>query len=569
MAANKDSGHKVPEKNQIRWRVSAKELLALPGKKALDVILDAPMPAHLVQSLAEEDLFWLVKDIGPEDALPILSLASNEQWQYLLDLELWQDDRLHVDSVNRWLSLLLNADPERFLIWGLREHVELIELNLFRNIEVRIRQEDESASDFDDTYFTLDGAFYISINQGKYHQSIRQFLERLQSHDRDKFNGILLEIAGVLPAETEEEIYRLRNIRLAEKGFLPFDEALGIYQHLGSQSIVETESDMQNVLEEPKPAEHLPVSASLLVKGQDLFSMSLECIEESHILERLQVELAAVCNQVVSADRRRVQDKEDLAAVVRKVCGYLSLGLEKATEGDRHKAAIMLQKYPLHQIFRAGYGTALELQWEAKKWLHKSWFATAPFDLGFWEDQWEGLLEGILKKRPIFHTGYTPSSKGEPFREFETAEDLTRCHEALDQIVALDNLLNLLFGKTPFAESIEAHHAVTYKSLLLTCWARHELGLSEDMEPLQAEHLRSFFVRLWSKGERPPLRISDDMKQAFLDWLAERSGPAAPGIVEQLGPTLQRLLAEIEKDYGSVSLEDLDPRHVKHLLITP
>ncbi len=567
MAANKDSDHKVPEKSQIRWSVSAKELLALPGEKALDVILDAPMPAHLVQSLAEEDLFWLVKEIGPEDALPILSLASNEQWQYLLDLELWQDDRLHGDSVNRWVGLLLKADPERFLIWGLREHVELIELNLFRNIQVRIRQEDESASDFDDTYFTLDDVFYISINHGKYHQSIRQFLERLQSHNRDKFNGVLLEIAGVLPAETEEEIYRLRNIRLAEKGFLPFDEALGIYQHLGSQSIFETESDMQEVLEGPKPTEHLPVSASLLVKGQDLFSMSLECIEESHVLERLQVELAAVCNQVVSADRRRIQDKEALGAVVRKVCGYLSLGLEKVTEGDRHKAAIMLQRYPLQQIFRAGYGTALELQWETKKWFHKSWFATAPFDLGFWGDQWEGMLEGILKKRPIFHTGYTPSSKGEPFREFETLEDLTSCHEALNQIVPLDNLLNLLLGKTPFAESIETHHAVTYESLLLTFWARHELGLSEDMEPLQAEHLKSFFGRLWSKGERP-FRISDDTKQAFLDWLTERSGPAVPGIVEQLGPTLQRLFDKLEKDYGSVSLEDLDPRHVKHLLVT-
>jgi hypothetical protein len=47
--------------------------MALPGKKALDVILESSMPARLVQSLAEEDLFWLVQDIGPEDALPILA----------------------------------------------------------------------------------------------------------------------------------------------------------------------------------------------------------------------------------------------------------------------------------------------------------------------------------------------------------------------------------------------------------------------------------------------------------------------------------------------------------------
>ena len=78
-----------PGKGHELTRPSPEKLLAAPGKKALRFILDSPTPAHLVQSLAEEDLFWLVQEIGPEDALPILSLASNDQWQYLLDVELW------------------------------------------------------------------------------------------------------------------------------------------------------------------------------------------------------------------------------------------------------------------------------------------------------------------------------------------------------------------------------------------------------------------------------------------------------------------------------------------------
>ena len=117
---------KAPEKPGASSSLSPTELLRLSGKKALDKILDSPMPARLVQSLAEEDLFWLVQDIGPEDALPILSLASNEQWQYLLDLEVWDKDRLEIDSVNQWLGLLLKADPERFLIWGLRENTVVL-----------------------------------------------------------------------------------------------------------------------------------------------------------------------------------------------------------------------------------------------------------------------------------------------------------------------------------------------------------------------------------------------------------------------------------------------------------
>jgi len=41
---------------------------------------------------------------------------------------------------------------------------------------------------------------------------------------------VLLEATHVIPAETEEEELRWRNVRLAEKGFLAFDEAIGIYQ---------------------------------------------------------------------------------------------------------------------------------------------------------------------------------------------------------------------------------------------------------------------------------------------------------------------------------------------------
>ncbi|MCK4729051.1 MAG: hypothetical protein KAT27_09025, partial [Desulfobacterales bacterium] len=391
--------------------------MRLPGNKALELILESPRPVTLVQSLAEEDLFWLVQEIGPEDALPILSLASNDQWQYLLDLELWTKDRLKIDSVNLWVDLLLKADPERFLIWGLREHIELIELHLFKNIEVRIRKEDESPSDFDEGYFSLDGLFYIRIKHEKYDQTIRELLERLAEHDINKFHQVLLELAGVLPAEVEERMYRFRNVRLAEKGFLPFEEAVGIYQYLNPESLLVKEPQLRKVIREQQPAQPVPASTLLLVQDQDLFYISLRRIEESHILERLQMEFTAMCNQIISADALVVRDKENLADVVRKACGYLDIGLEKVTGGSPNKAARLLQKFPLHHIFRVGYGAALKLRWKTEKWLKESWFVRESFDLSFWEDDWEEILEGLLKKRPLFYTSF---SEGKPYREFKT-----------------------------------------------------------------------------------------------------------------------------------------------------
>ncbi len=539
--------------------------MALPAKKALDVILESLTPARLVQSLAEEDLFWLVQDIGPEDALPILSRASNDQWQYLLDLELWRKDRLEIDSVNRWFDLLLKADPQRFLTWGLHEHIQLIELSLFKNIEVRIMEEDESLSDLDESWFSLDDVLYVRVRDEKYYQVIKEFLDRLAEYDLNRWRQVLLEVTGVLSAETEENIYRLRNVRLAEKGFLPFEEAVGIYQPLSAQSLLEKEPDAQNMVEQPDLFEVIPVSKSLLIQDTDPFFMALRYVEDSHTLERLEMDFSAMCNQIMSADGLVAREKEDLATVVRKVCGYLNIGLRKLTDGDMQKAPSLLEEFPLNQIFRVGFGAALELKWKAEKWIKKSWFVARDLELNFWEDDWEGVLGGLLKKRPLFYAAFSEGS--DPYREFKSIEDINRCRETLDQIMAMDHLLSLVFAHTPLAHPVKTYQPVSYKNLFLTCWARDHLGQPEKIEPFRAEELKAFFLDLWVKGKKP-YRVDEKMKKSFWDWLALRSGVAANEFQTQAEP-LDNLFGELEEEYGSVSLDEPDPRYVKHFLVTP
>ena len=545
--------------------ISPEELLALPGEKALELILESPRPVTLVQSLAEEDLFWLVREIGHEDALPVLALASNDQWQFLFDLELWTKDRLEIKSVNRWVDLLLKADPDRFLIWGLSKNIELIDLYLFKNIDLRIREEDESPSDFDDDYFSLDGLFYIRINHKKYDQTIGQLLERLAQHDLEKFHQVLLELAGVLPAEVEENIYRLRNVRLSEKGFLPFEEAMGIYQYLDPQTLLEKEPYLPKVTQEPQLHQSIPVSTSLLIQDQGLFYISLKRTKDARILERLQMEFAEMCNQISSADGLVVRDKESLVDIVRKACGYLSIGLEKVTGGDPNRAALLLEEYPLHHIFRVGYGTALKLLWKTQRWFKENWFVRQAFGLSFWEDDWKAMLECLLRKRPLYYTGF---SEDAPCREFRSLEEITHCQKALDQIINLDELLSLLFAQTPVAHQVQAYHPVTYKNLLLTSWAIDHLGLQDKILSLSVEELKAFFGDLWGE-EAGPHRVDTRMKQDLLDWLQMRSGQAIDDILGRTGKTFDRLLGELEKEYGSVSLEDVDPRYVRHFLVRP
>ncbi|UCE53780.1 MAG: hypothetical protein JSV31_31860, partial [Desulfobacterales bacterium] len=239
---NEEETNKQLIKRAKELQKKREEILSLPSEKALDRILDDPNALELVHSFPEQDLYFLIHDIGPEDSLPLLSLASNKQWEHIVDLETWQRDRIDFKSVTRWMNLLLEADPKRFVRWSLDEKLEIIEFYLFKNIEVRVREHDQDPSEFGDDYFSLDGVYYVRFIKAPIEgeadklsdEQRREFINKISKHlanfDHRTYQNVLLEATHVLPAETEENNFHWRNVRLAEKGFLPFDEAIGIYQ---------------------------------------------------------------------------------------------------------------------------------------------------------------------------------------------------------------------------------------------------------------------------------------------------------------------------------------------------
>jgi len=88
--------HALQEKRQ--------QLMGLEPKDAMERILQDPQPLPLVHSFPEQDLYFLIHDIGPQDTLPLLSLASDRQWEHIVDLEAWQKDQIDVKPVARWLG---------------------------------------------------------------------------------------------------------------------------------------------------------------------------------------------------------------------------------------------------------------------------------------------------------------------------------------------------------------------------------------------------------------------------------------------------------------------------------
>jgi hypothetical protein len=301
------------------------------------------------------------------------------------------------------------------------------------------------------------------------------------------------------------------------------------------------------------------------------FSRALARIEPGPAATHLQWEFASLCNRVIVADHRSIQDREELRQIVGKACGYLSIGLErlkgpKEPEPDPVAAASALSRFPLIQLFRLGFGAALEIKWSAERWLDTCWFAKTGLKLSFWGEQWMGVIGGILLKKPQYYDNY---KTGVLYREFASMEDVHCVAEVLRQVQAVDSLLPLLNLRL---DPPALHGFLTWKNLLLTLWARHRLGAKKSaFGPLALTPFKHFFSELLPDGRSSdaaaPRRVPDAMKTAFLKWLADETGLKEVELSEKLGRIFEDLFGELEAEFGRVAATELDPRFVQLFLL--
>ena len=323
----------IAEKEK-KIEIAKRKILSLDSNKdsALDLIFEYNGPATLIQSFSDQDLYFLMQTIGKDDFIPILALASSEQWEYILDMDVWEKDRINLPELAKNLDILFKADRKRLIKWLIKEKPDFLEYFFSKIITIKIREHDQDPSDFGDGYTTIDDVFYIkfpeSFQPNKDNQSnltsqskeleeiyslsqnlITKILNTVADMDLKVYQGVLLEACSILPLEVEEEQFRLKNVRLAEKGFLPFYEAVGIYQPMKFKDIIPKISKKF-----PKKSfdDNLPVapqyySSMLLEKkflNKSFFAKSLVLVDHDMISD-IELEFTFLVNLIISADKKK------------------------------------------------------------------------------------------------------------------------------------------------------------------------------------------------------------------------------------------------------------------------
>lgn len=569
IALTPEFSHRLSVQDRIQaLQNRRRELMTLPAEDALAAILEERQPVPLVHAFPEEDFYLLVQEIGPDDALELLSMASDRQWEFFLDAEGWAGDRPDLGGLTRWLNRFLQAAPDRLVRWAGEEKTDLLEYYFYRNVDIAIREEDHDASDFPDDFFSDDQVFFLRLRPDVFEPEtevadkdtreafLTDFLKRLSREDHVRYQSMLLEAAGILPAEMEEELYRRRNVRRAERGFAPLEEAVGVYQGLTADAL---EARYPKVL---RPPEGAPPAAPVGgLDGDDPFSRALSLPNLSDVIEPLQSEFAGLCNHLIVADRLTVRDRESLREVARKAAGYISIGLEAASgEISPAKAASAVRRHALIDLFRVGFREAAALKSRAHRWHAESWAMRQGLPLTFWGEDWLGVLGGLLLPRPRY---CDETRAGERYREFSSLEEIRRAADRLEQIVRADRLLDLADPLDSAETKVvaEAEGRITWGTVLLNRWARTRLGLSGTLSPIPLAIFRPFFQALWA-DDPEAVRLSPDVRTDLMGFLAGETRLEPAELLEWAGAVVDALAAFLESELGQVSARDLDPRFV-------
>ena len=594
-------------KKEKKLAAIRKNILELDSNKALNSILDSNMPATLIQSFPDQDFYFLMYQIGVDDFIPILSMASFDQWEYILDMEVWNNDMIDIPRMTRTLDLLFKADPKRLMRWIINEKPDFIEYYLFKNIQVRIREHDEDPSDFEDGYSTIDDVFYVKFpeipdtlpdylnenidiaelkkNRQSSEELITAMLNTVADMDLSVYQSFLLESCSIISAETEENQLRLKNVRLAEKGFSPYYEAVGIYQPVDHPDKLRRKP--AKYIKAPVYGTDLPAPPQYtagLLSNNSLFAKSIALIEKNLLLN-LENEFAALVNRLISADKKSIHERNDLEQIIKKACSYLDLGIglihgRKIQCLPGHGAAI-IKKYWLEDIFRIASAAGIKLKAKAEKWYIKSFIKKNSLPLTFMGEQWFGLLGGLLLDRPMYFDNY---KTGTLYREFATPADIQQTSKEIDQLIAFDKIIGIICPE--IQENPPVH--INYQNILLTLWAKNRLGMDSSLCPIPMSKFKDFFKELFAFEQNNKNNLEDyennnekadtdgkiniNKRKDLVLWLLEQPDIKSKiknkeEFFKTMQPVFNELFDELENEYSHVKPEDLDPGLISHFIL--
>ncbi len=421
----------------------ARELMGLPAKRRLELILERPDAQSVTAALDANDFFHTIQEIGPDDSVPLLALASLEQVNHLFDIEWWRRDTLEPAKALAWIERLSRAGGTALLEWLSNADFELL-VSLFKQwISLDTAPEDIDLVEAVESLppRTLDNHYFWESRYPQFDHLITELLTVIFETNYGFFKELMNSVLYTSSPEVEESAFGFHQGRLEDHGIPDFYDALEIYKTIGPEEFAE-----KAVFGQADAERSAPSFALALLPEQDLFAKTVGRIEDPDLMETLQAETAALANKVIIADQIFPDDSQALRRAVEKTLAYINLGLELRCGSSVEKAAQIVRSNFLEHLFRLAQAEVARLRGRLRATVQSGWLKHCPGGIKILDGEWFDAAEELLAATPkILRSGQGGGASSYDF--FRTPSDLARASHFVDIIIEAGELYAPLSAK--------------------------------------------------------------------------------------------------------------------------
>ncbi len=530
--------------------LSAEERLVLihsaQGKAKYDLLLDAVDCRQLLQLLPAQDLYLLVKELGREDSMDLIAMASVAQITVCIDLDSWAGDQIDGDKSLEWLLAALGGEEEEQLQRLYDFDFELLVLILQRSITVLKGPEDLCDDDQEPGSGTMPYEFeFLDDERAK---PLMTLVSALFCRDEIFCRRLMEGLRSELPTALEEEVYQQRRNRLLDYGFPDTVDAMAVYARLDVAAFDLDEYSRPSTLPEPGPV--APGFVLTPMSSQYLLAEVLAAgIDASSVWD-----LSFLLNRVMVADGVDVGDSAAVQQTLEQVYGCLNIALEQLCGSSLAKALEVFGGTYLLGLFRLGYNILLRLQQEARNLLGSTIGA-------YLDGPYVALVTALQGRRPCYCIAFDGVAQAGVL-PFSTLRQVESTRQRLAEGEVQRCLFEERFAfELPRRQEFEMNGTVadefeqtTLSDFFLTALANRLLGRDFVPTPILPAELMILHRLITENG-----RVSEALRQQTLDWL-ESLEPGA-------GSFGGFCLAIWDEEFCALDSAALDPRYIGGLLV--
>ena len=412
---------KLSTEDQIRYAMQ------LRGSLMHDFINLSPNSQEVIRGLPPEELYQMIKETGIGESLPILAMMSQNQLQYSFDLEWWQRDCFVPECALEWLEFIDACDDSSIVQWLQNEDFDQ-KVVLFQSL-IKVYKDDEMTDSYEGVeemeHLCLDGVYDVFFKT-KEPGVLRRLITLLRSEDPSLYTSILEAVIWYPVTQTIETAYRWRLIRTAERGIPDFKEAMEVYSYPSPDALKIPATKMEDFSYQGEfnIAPHYPL---MQTESVPFLKDVVLRLGNSPRLNTISWELVYLANKIMVADQVQPSDLETRKESLKKVLGYINIGLELGASGDLEKGARLLSHTHVLPLFQTGYQQLMTLKWKTESFLKEN----GSFLERLFTELDKDLLAALVVRFP--RVAEVGDKKALGWRHFSSIKDVRNAESFIDQ----------------------------------------------------------------------------------------------------------------------------------------